>query len=40
MTAGSRTPARSALLEFGLAATLRRLGDVRLRDVPLSLTAG
>jgi len=28
------------LLEFGLAATLRRLGDVRLRDVPRSPDSG
>ncbi|MGH3135715.1 MAG: ribose 5-phosphate isomerase A [Gaiellaceae bacterium] len=28
------------LLEYGLAATLRRLGDVRLRDVPLSPDGG
>jgi ribose 5-phosphate isomerase A len=28
------------LLEFGLAATLARLGDVRLRDVPRSPDGG
>ena len=33
-------PVPLELLEFGLAATLRRLGDVRLRDVPRSPDGG
>jgi len=35
-----RPPVPLELLEFGLAATLRRLGDVRLRDVPRSPDSG
>jgi len=35
-----RPPVPLELLEFGLAATLRRLGDVRLRDVPRSPDGG
>jgi ribose 5-phosphate isomerase A len=35
-----RPPVPLELLEFGLAATLRRLGDVRLRDVPQSPDGG
>ena len=33
-------PITLELLEFGLAGTLRRLGEVRLRDVPLSPDGG
>ena len=33
-------PVPLELLEFGLAATLHRLGDVRLRDVPPSPDGG
>lgn len=33
-------PVPLELLEYGLAATLRRLGDVRLRDVPRSPDGG
>jgi ribose 5-phosphate isomerase A len=35
-----RPPVPLELLEFGLAATLRRLGDVELRDVPRSPDGG
>jgi ribose 5-phosphate isomerase A len=35
-----RTPVPLELLEFGLAATLRRLGNVTLRDVPRSPDGG
>ncbi len=35
-----RAPVPLELLEFGLAATLRRLGDVTLRDVPRSPDGG
>ena len=35
-----RPPVPLELLEFGLAATLRRLGDVTLRDVPRSPDGG
>jgi ribose 5-phosphate isomerase A len=35
-----RAPVPLELLEFGLAATLRRLGDVSLRDVPRSPDGG
>jgi ribose 5-phosphate isomerase A len=35
-----RPPVPLELLEFGLAATLRRLGEVRLRDVPRSPDGG
>jgi ribose 5-phosphate isomerase A len=35
-----RPPVPLELLEFGLAATLRRLGDVALRDVPRSPDGG
>jgi ribose 5-phosphate isomerase A len=34
------SPVPLELLEFGLASTLSRLGDVRLRDVPLSPDGG
>jgi ribose 5-phosphate isomerase A len=37
---GLRPPVPLELLEFGLAATLRRLGDVELRDVPRSPDGG
>jgi ribose 5-phosphate isomerase A len=33
-------PVPLELLEYGLGATLRRLGDVRLRDVPRSPDSG
>ena len=35
-----RPPVPLELLEFGLAGTLRRLGSVRLRDVPSSPEGG